>query len=466
MSSSAAILLHGFTGRPQNWDRLIDLLRSDPEIGGRFEFVPFEYPTRLFQMSVRRRIPDVSELANALGEFIDSPEFYDKQITLIGHSQGGLVVQQYLADKVERGRAKELEPIRQVVFFATPLEGSIFASGMRRLLFSVFPNPQERSLRVLARDTGDAQRVVRERIAGASGPSDTEYPIPIRCFWGMEDRIVLRQSAEGSYYEGSAIPGDHTTIIQPRDTSDARYKETKEALLFPIGHPAVFEVDEYAISISVKPLEPGTKVTCTYSHGSRTIRSDTKGIVRQRVRFSRKNRCDELFTLRYGTEERGALRANTSRRNEAGAEDLLEYERVGTPYVFKFRPEAGKEDWLQVEAYKAFDEGNEDFHLHLRKPGQESRYRRVSFELDLTRYAESGYGFGDPAVLHFRSADPGDHSDTEAAAMGDVLEAEPGTGPGLWRWAVSDVSAGVVDIRWKHTLVPPSPAATEPLSTV
>jgi hypothetical protein len=72
--SSAVILVHGFTGGPRNWDQVIALLNADPEIVGRFEFFPFSYPTKLFQMSMRRRIPPVDELGNSLGEYIDSRE--------------------------------------------------------------------------------------------------------------------------------------------------------------------------------------------------------------------------------------------------------------------------------------------------------------------------------------------------------------------------------------------------------
>jgi hypothetical protein len=329
-------------------------------------------------------------------------------------------------------------------------------SGIRRFLFRLFPNPQERSLRVLAKETADAQNVVREKIASATHIGPTECPIPIKCFWGLEDNIVLAQSAQGSYYGGSAIPGDHSTIIQPLDQSDSRYKEFKEALLEPVGHPSVFEVEEYVNTVSVKPLPPGTKVKCQYDHGSRTVRTDTKGIVRQRVKFSPKNRCEELFALRYGTEEGGTIQANTSHPNQAGAEELQGYEKEGTPYVFRFQPEAGEEYWLQAVAYKAFDRGNEDLHLHIRKSGQESRYRRVAFELDLTRYLEAGYRIAEQAVLHYRRSDPRDHSDCTAPAMGDILPPIPGTDPGFWRWEVFDVSQGVVDLRWRHTLQPPS----------
>jgi hypothetical protein len=454
--SSAVIFVHGFTGGPHNWDRLLGFLRGDPEVAERFELVPFVYPTRLFQMSMGRRIPPVDELGNSLAEFIDSSEFRNRELTLVGHSQGGLVIQQFLASMVQEGRARELQPIRQVVFFATPLEGSVFLSGMRRVIFGLFSNPQERSLRVLAKETAAAQNVVREKIAGANTIGPGECPIPIKCFWGLEDNIVLAQSAQGSYYGGSAIPGDHSTIIQPSDPSDARYKELKEALLDPVGHTSVFEVEEYVNTVSVKPLPPGTKVKCRYEHGTRTIRSDTKGIVKQRVRFSSKNRCQELFALRYGTEEGGAIQANTSHHNEAGAEELQEYERRGTPYVFRFQPQPGEEYWLQAVAYKAFDQGNEDLHLHIRKPGQESRYRRVTFELDLTRYLEAGYGISKPPVLHYRRSDPGDHSDCTAPAIGDILAPMPGTGPGAWQWEVLDVSKGVVDLRWRHTLQPPA----------
>ena len=44
----------------------------------------------------------------------------DRQLQLIGHSQGGLIIQEWLVQRLHSGEGEKLRPLRQVMFIATP----------------------------------------------------------------------------------------------------------------------------------------------------------------------------------------------------------------------------------------------------------------------------------------------------------------------------------------------------------
>lgn len=449
MARSMAILVHGFTGSQANWERLTSLASADPEVSQRFELRPFTYPTALLKVPLKRRLPAVDEAANSLAAYIDSPDLYGREITLVGHSQGGLVILECLRHIMEKRGAAALSPIRQVVLFATPHQGSMFLSGARRVLFRLFPNPQERDLRVLAPRIAELERWTREKIAGARSQGSDQWPIPIQCFWGMQDNVVRPESAQGAFWEGTALEGDHSTIIQPRDAADPRYAEFKEALLHPLGHPSVFEVADYQMLVRVEPVDARKRFPVTHGRRTRTVRTDNIAHVRRRVTFSQKNRCRELFRLQYGTEEGGGLRPVPSHPNEAPPQEILQFEQYGLHYVFGFRPDSGQTYGLDLEVYKGFDKGNRDVHIHLNR---DSHFQRVFFELDLSAYGHAGHKIAASPRLHLRPVDPGDHAWCTGPAAGDLVEPTASGSDGVWHWEMTGLRQGVVDVRFEETL--------------
>lgn len=78
------ILVHGLNSHPRMWKDVLNDLRADPKLRGRYQFMLFYYPTGwpIVYSSMRLR----QELA-ALHSLVGQP----KKMVLIGHSMGGLL---------------------------------------------------------------------------------------------------------------------------------------------------------------------------------------------------------------------------------------------------------------------------------------------------------------------------------------------------------------------------------------
>lgn len=120
------VFVHGFCSSGATWDPLLDRLRSNAVTTNEFETAFFDFPTKFMATPVVERLPGVTEIA----EWLDANlwhRFYGGQkepnyidVTLVGHSMGGLVIQQMLTKMLEDGRGNEFQHIRQAIFLATP----------------------------------------------------------------------------------------------------------------------------------------------------------------------------------------------------------------------------------------------------------------------------------------------------------------------------------------------------------
>src|SRR6266511_2846923 len=121
-----AVFVHGFGSSADCWKPLLKLLSEEPIVDARFDLQCYEYPTAWFSMNPLKRIPRLEEIARGHAEYLDRCRDYP-EITLVGHSQGGLVIQNYLADRVTKD-VNDLKRIRQAILIATPSLGSTMAS--------------------------------------------------------------------------------------------------------------------------------------------------------------------------------------------------------------------------------------------------------------------------------------------------------------------------------------------------
>ena len=308
----AIVFVHGFLEPEATWEPLINLLRRDPEVAPHFDFVCFGYSTKAVEVKPHQRIPGIGEAAKALREFLDSKEFYDREITLVGHSQGGLVIQAYLADMLKHGQGESLSPIRQVITMATPSLGSTFLSPWRKLVGKFFSNPQEQALRVLDPYTSETLNFIAQHVVHAKKCTNNQWPIPFHVFYGIQDNIVLEASARGVFPDENLTPleADHFTILRPSHRQDRRYTEFVEALLDPSGHSSVYEVELYETKVSVRPALDKQEFVCKHGETTRIVHSDNIGCIDRSVVFSRKNRCTEpLFENPLPDASRGISRA-------------------------------------------------------------------------------------------------------------------------------------------------------------
>src|SRR3954454_23274078 len=156
------VLIHGFWSSPATWEQLISALEADPDlIGLRIHPFGYESPKLRWRWS-RARIPDYEDIARSLPAYIATVAPKAGPVAVVTHSQGGLILQRFLAWMLNEGRGLELARLKLAVMLACPNEGSEYLRSIRAAA-GMARHPQASQLRVLSREVGDARRIVLRR---------------------------------------------------------------------------------------------------------------------------------------------------------------------------------------------------------------------------------------------------------------------------------------------------------------
>ncbi|MFF0681415.1 alpha/beta fold hydrolase [Streptomyces tendae] len=248
MRRTVIVFIHGLFSSGATWDKLIEHMKRTPEFDNRFDTVSFAYPSPRFAWNPLRRTPDFDTLAENLRSLIvEMTEKYER-IVLVTHSQGGLVAQRFLSRVLSDGRARELAKIRRIVMFACPNSGSELFLLMRKGVTPFTRNTQVRELRPLHVSVVDSQRRILRGIIQATELSDTKCPIPVVCYAGDSDNVVIPASALGIFPDGIVLPGDHFSIISPKPDGrlvTALHRELSRALNEPFPEKFVDDLPSY-----------------------------------------------------------------------------------------------------------------------------------------------------------------------------------------------------------------------------
>jgi len=450
-TKDVALFIHGFGSSAECWDALLPLLRADKEIPERYELQCWSYPTKVIELNPLDRIPSLAELGGYLVDHLRSPELRDRNLTLIGHSQGGLVILGCFDSLLRQGKAEELRNVRQAILMATPCEGSTTISFLRKVVALFIKNPQEETLRVLNPEIAAVRSEIRERIVGATADTPDTWRIPIHAFCGLQDDIVPEASARGVFDSVRSVPGGHSSILQPKDTDDDRFKKVREVLLEPGGHSHRFEIAHYETVITVEPRRNET-IQVPSKGNPREVHFDNFATIKRTVRFAPNNRCKNHFGIQYSTRSNGYVVGHCSVHNEASPADKGEWEDYGMKFRFEFVPGAEKSYSLQVDIYNGFDKDNRNVHFHL---PTEAYRQRMTYVLDLSKYVAGGYQVSDGPRLYL-DPEQTEHDDLcHQRILGVPIPAEPEEKPGVYRWELRDVRQGVIDIVWDVANVAP-----------
>ncbi|KUL23732.1 esterase/lipase family protein [Streptomyces regalis] len=222
------VLIHGFISSSAVWSDFERLIDGDADLGF-VSALPFDYASPKLRLNPLRRIPDVDDIADSLQGYLSVEAAEYERLVLVSHSQGGLVVQRYLARMLGRGRGLDLARIKGIVMFACPNDGSELLLSVRRPWSS--RNPQLRGLQPLSSDVKDAQSRVISQIVHATELTPSSCPIPIAVYAGESDDIVRRPSAQSTFPDAGVIPGDHFTIVMPDSPAHRSYTTLKHRLL-------------------------------------------------------------------------------------------------------------------------------------------------------------------------------------------------------------------------------------------
>ncbi len=449
MARTTVVFVHGFISSPKCWDPLVQRLERDDDFRERdFRFVRFQYPTAFAEWNPAKRIPAISECGNSLDAFLEAECPGDK-LFLVGHSMGGLVIQSYLADKLVHHRGKDLARIRSVILFATPNRGSTILGSLRGIFAKVWPkkNPQEEDLRVLNEEVARTNEIIVQSVLAAKAADEGNCPIPFRVFWGLQDDVVPEASARGSFIEASALPGGHSEILQPdpKDPNDLRYVCLKDALLNPVGHPSIYEIDLFEVNLVVSPASPEQTFVLSDLERPLTIHTDNVALRLVRIAFSAQNRCRQQYEQTYRSIDGHVESLGWTEPNEALPEALSEYYSEGKKLTYVFTPDHSDTYVMKVRIYNGFGEGQRNWHNHMRA---NAHYKLLRFQLNLKDYHDTGYALSPAPQLYFHTQNVMDHKLCANRVFEDPIAPLPGGEPWLCAWEIQDVKGGVVDLIW------------------
>jgi len=107
--NATLVTIHGFWSSPVTWERLNEVWRSDEELRG-LNIHAFGYPSpRKPRMPFSgTRVPDYDDIAQTFTTEYETVLADARDIAVVTHSQGGLILQRFLAWMVSQGRAREL----------------------------------------------------------------------------------------------------------------------------------------------------------------------------------------------------------------------------------------------------------------------------------------------------------------------------------------------------------------------
>ena len=447
MPRTTVVFVHGFISSPECWDPFVTRLQKDHELVGKgYRFTRFQYPTKFLEWKRTKRIPGIDECGDGLADFIDNqPEC--EQLFLVGHSMGGLVIQSFLAQKIQAQRGTDLAKIRSVILFATPNRGSTILSSLRGIVSKVWSNPQDDDLTVLDKDVAEMSDIITRSVLAAKCVDGGCCPIPFRVFWGLQDDVVPEVSARGSFIEASPLPGGHSEIIQPdpNDPDDPRYKALKGALLNPVGHPSIYEIDLFDVALTMSPADPDATFTLSGDVRPLSIQTDNIAVRTIRIVFSKQNRCTMPYLQDYRSDQGLVELLSLTQPNEALDEDQSEYYNTGKRFTYLFTPDRDKTFSIRLRIYNGFGEGQRTWHNHMKA---NARYRLFRFILNLKAYQTAGYEISQEPGMYFHPQNLRDHVLCTNRVGEDPVASLPSADPWCRTWEIPEIKGGVVDLVW------------------
>ncbi|MFC7013176.1 alpha/beta fold hydrolase [Streptomyces viridiviolaceus] len=250
------VFVHGFRSSPSMWEPFVELIKADAELKFAHPLL-FRYATTLRSLHPLRRIPTFDNVADSLREYLDTEGQEYQNLMLVSHSQGGLIVQRFLARMLHEGRGEDLTRIRRIVMFACPNNGSNIGLSLRRRWIPF--NPQERQLRPLDEQVTETQRIVINQVVNATQTTGHSCKIPMQVYAGETDNIVTPASARSVFANAAVLPGDHFSIVRPDSLQHRSFTALKRQLTLaesnspPVETITTLQAETLEVHVAVPP---------------------------------------------------------------------------------------------------------------------------------------------------------------------------------------------------------------------
>ncbi|WP_336883730.1 alpha/beta fold hydrolase [Priestia koreensis] len=260
-NSIAVIFVHGLGGHPiKTWRKnelsksLPELLRDDVALN-ELDFYSYGYVTGKTTSKY-----DFTDAAELLSSDIQA-QLKNKDIVFVAHSMGGLIVQKYIINLIEKFDMDNLKKLKGAVYLSVPFQGSKWASMFSKVLV----NKQIKSMRkanpLLVKLENSWQKYFF-RGGDENLPDILKHTIPQIAFHGAQDQVVSNVSASPLYIGAKIYKVDqnHRSICKVDEKSSvfksiknflADVKKTSEPEAM-ILHVHGYEKQEYPIQPDVE----------------------------------------------------------------------------------------------------------------------------------------------------------------------------------------------------------------------
>ncbi|QPD04615.1 MAG: exported protein of unknown function [Candidatus Nitrospira kreftii] len=222
------VFVHGFnSSKGTAWEEFPALLLKDDDFK-EFNIQLFGYPTDLCRStdSIRKQ---GELLASFLTSQFKSTQPKYRQVSLVGHSMGGLVILHALV-KLERDNVQLLrDQDVKVLTFGTPYY------GVENTVLAPCKSLQVEDMTVLNDALGDLAKEWDQRFnKNIAGDRKDTPQIPVYAFYGTKDRFISKTSACGySQTLCESVDGDHYSIVKPRNRDHLAYQKLSDLVRTP-----------------------------------------------------------------------------------------------------------------------------------------------------------------------------------------------------------------------------------------
>jgi hypothetical protein len=220
------LFVHGLSGSSEGtWGAMIELFRRD-RCFSEFALDTYEYPTSKIRFALGRKMPGIQDLALGLASYIHAYHSDKKEIVLVGHSLGGLVLRYYILNEF---KINNNTPIVAAAMIATPHTGSALARIGSSFSWG------HAHLKQLAKG-GDLLRSILDDW----GMLKIEKKIKTLYVSGGIDSVVDRESSmpyHGMSNFENLIKYGHVQVIKPEHENDIRFLTLKKFVVgsLPVG---------------------------------------------------------------------------------------------------------------------------------------------------------------------------------------------------------------------------------------
>lgn len=217
------IFVHGIGGDEETWGNFPKLINEDTQLDVCVDFMGYPTPPLGIQFSYlfQSKYQAIEDLAKSLKTVIDEKHKNAKEIILVGHSLGGLIIRKYL---LEESAAKCAIKVSKVILYAVPNRGATLAAIAKSI--SLYKNSHLWQLYPLS----DFINLLN----GSWARSKIEESVDITVVVAGNDKVVTVDSAEGYFQHlmPKHIPGvGHIDVVKPKTPTDLSFTILKNAIL-------------------------------------------------------------------------------------------------------------------------------------------------------------------------------------------------------------------------------------------